>query len=82
MRWIDVATSALAVVLLGVPAVSLIYSVPAPPQRWFGYYFVGFMVIGWLWFSRAASASAQRGRDNDQPSGDAKREEDDKNPDA
>jgi amino acid transporter len=82
MRWIDVAISALAVVLLGVPAISLIYSVPAPPQRWFGYYFVGFMVIGWLWFSRAASASAQRGRDNDQASGDAKREEDDKNPDA
>ena len=82
LRWIDVAISALAVVLLGVPAVSLIYSVPAPPQRWFGYYFVGFMVIGWLWFSRATSASAQRGRDNDQPAGDAKRKEDDKNPDA
>jgi amino acid transporter len=82
MRWIDVAISVLAVLLLGVPAVSLIYSVPAPPQRWFGYYFVGFMVIGWLWFSRAASASAQLGRDNDQSSGDAKREEDDKNPDA
>jgi amino acid transporter len=81
MRWIDVAISALAVLLLGVPAVSLIYSVPAPPQRWFGYYFVGFMVIGWLWFSRAALVSA-RGRDNDQPAGDAKREEDDKNPDA
>jgi amino acid transporter len=81
MRWIDVAISVLAVLLLGVPAVSLIYSVPAPPQRWFGYYFVGFMVIGWLWFSRAASVSA-RGRDNDQPAGDAKREEDDKNPDA
>jgi amino acid transporter len=82
MRWIDVAISALAVGLLGVPAVSLIYSVPAPPQRWFGYYFVGFMIIGWLWFSRAASVSAQRRRDNDQPSGDAKREEDDKNPHA
>ena len=81
MRWIDVAISALAVGLLGVPAVSLIYSVPAPPQRWFGYYFVGFMIIGWLWFSRAASVSA-RGSDNDQAAGDAKREEDDKNPDA
>ena len=82
MRWTDVVISALAVLLLGVPAVSLIYSVPAPPQRWFGYYFVGFMIIGWLWFSRAASASAQRGSDNDQSPGDAKREEDDKNPDA
>jgi amino acid transporter len=81
MRWIDVAISALAVVLLGVPAVSLLYSVPAPPQRWFGYYFAGFMVIGLLWFSRAASVRAQRSRDDDQPSGDAKREEDDKNPD-
>ncbi|MFY9738338.1 MAG: APC family permease [Candidatus Cybelea sp.] len=82
LRWIDVAISALAVVLLAVPAVSLIYSVPAPPQRWFGYYFLGFMVIGWLWFSRAALVSAQRRRDDDQAAGDAKREENDKNPDA
>jgi amino acid transporter len=81
MRWTDVAISALAVVLLGVPAVSLVYSVPAPPQRWFGYYFAGFMAVGWLWFSRAASARAQRRTDDDQPSGDAQREEDDKHPD-
>jgi amino acid transporter len=81
MRWIDVAISALAVVLLGVPAVALVYSAPAPPQRWFGYYFAGFMVIGLLWFARAASARAQLRSDDDQPSGDAQREEDDKNPD-
>lgn len=65
MRPIDVAISALAVALLGVPAVSLVYSVPASPQRWFGYCFVAFMAIGWLWFSRAASVSAQRCGNND-----------------
>jgi amino acid transporter len=81
LRWIDIAISAVAVVLLGVPAVSLIYSNTAPPQRWFGYYFAGFMVVGLLWFSRAASVRAQRRTDDDQSPGNAKREEDDKNPD-
>ncbi len=53
LRWSDVAISALAVLLLAVPAVSLIYSTPAPPQRWFAYYFVAFLAVGWVWFSRA-----------------------------
>ncbi|MBV9718853.1 MAG: APC family permease [Candidatus Eremiobacteraeota bacterium] len=52
LRWIDGAISALAVILLAVPAVSLVYSNPAPPQRWFPYYFIGFLAIGALWFGR------------------------------
>lgn len=52
MRWIDVAISALAVALLAVPAVSLIYSNPAPPQRWFAYYFLAFLAVGAVWFAR------------------------------
>jgi L-asparagine transporter-like permease len=52
LRWIDAAISALAVLLLAVPAVSLVYSNPAPPQRWFPYYFLGFLVVGGVWFVR------------------------------
>lgn len=60
MRSIDFAISVLAVVLLLVPAVMLFYSVPAPPQRWFVYYFLVFLALGWAWF--AASRRAERAR--------------------
>lgn len=61
LGWTDVVISVLAVILLAVPAVSLVYSIPAPPQRWFGYYFIAFLAVGWVWFSRAnASARARR----------------------
>jgi hypothetical protein len=48
-----VAISAIAVVLLAVPAVALIQSVPAPPQRWFVFYFIAFLAVGWAWFAYA-----------------------------
>lgn len=51
LRWPDFAVCALAVVLLLVPTVMLFYSVPAPPQRWFVYYFLAFLGAGWLWFA-------------------------------
>jgi amino acid transporter len=53
MRWADFAISALAVLLLLVPTVMLFYSVPAPPQRWFVYYFLIFLLAGWVWFAAA-----------------------------
>ena len=62
LRWTDVAVSVLAVVLLLVPTVMLFYSVPAPPQRWFVYYFLAFLAAGWLWF--AAYAQRRRGADS------------------
>ena len=51
MRWTDLAVSVAAVVLLLVPTVMLFYSVPAPPQRWFVYYFLIFLAAGWAWFA-------------------------------
>jgi amino acid transporter len=53
LRFVDVAISAIAVVLLAVPAVALIQSVPAPPQRWFVFYFIAFLAVGWAWFAYA-----------------------------
>ena len=57
MRSVDFAISVIAVLLLLVPAVTLFYPVPAPPQRWFAYYFLAFIAAGWAW-----SAAARRGR--------------------
>jgi amino acid transporter len=51
MRAIDLAVSVVAVALLIVPAVTLFYPVPAPPQRWFAYCFLVFLVAGWIWFA-------------------------------
>jgi amino acid transporter len=51
MRSVDFAISVIAVILLLVPAVTLFYPVPAPPQRWFAYYFLLFLAIGWVWFT-------------------------------
>jgi amino acid transporter len=50
LRPIDLTISILAVLLLLLAAVTLFYPVPAPPQRWFGYFFIAFVVAGWLSF--------------------------------
>ena len=56
LRTADLAISAVAVVLLLLTAITLFYPVPAPPQRWFGYSFVAFVGLGFVWF-RAMRAS-------------------------
>jgi amino acid transporter len=50
LRPIDIAISSVAALLLLLAAVTLYYPIPAPPQRWFGYVFVLFIVGGWGWF--------------------------------
>jgi amino acid transporter len=50
-RWIDVLVSVLAIAFLIVPAVTLFVPVPAPPQRYFAYYFLAFLLLGWAWFA-------------------------------
>jgi amino acid transporter len=50
-RWIDLAVSIVALVLLVVPAVTLFYPVPPPPQRFFAYFFLAFLALGWAWFA-------------------------------
>ncbi|MFZ0033277.1 MAG: APC family permease [Candidatus Cybelea sp.] len=50
LRPIDAIVSAVASLLLLLTAVTLFYPVPAPPQRWFGYWFLAFLAAGWLWF--------------------------------
>jgi len=56
----DFAISVLAVILLLVPAVMLFYSVPAAPQRWFVYYFLAFLALGWAWFAAGRRAAGTR----------------------
>lgn len=51
LKTLDVAVSSIAVLLLLLAAVTLFYPVPAPPQRWFGYSFVAFVGVGFVWFS-------------------------------
>ena len=63
MRWFDLLVSALAVVLLLFPTIWLFYSVPAPPQRWFVYYFLIFLALGWAWFA-AVRRNARAPRPN------------------
>ena len=53
LRPIDVAISVAALILLTLAAIWLFDTVPAPPQRWFGYYFLLFLAAGWIWFQRA-----------------------------
>jgi amino acid transporter len=60
LRSVDFAVSVLAVGLLLVPAVMLFYSVPAPPQRWFVYYFLVFLALGWAWFAAGRRAAGAR----------------------
>lgn len=56
----DFAVSLLAVVLLLVPTVMLFYSVPAPPQRWFVYYFLVFLAAGLAWFAVSRRTAGAR----------------------
>ncbi|HZV77733.1 MAG TPA: APC family permease [Candidatus Babeliales bacterium] len=57
LRAVDLAISVAALGLLIVATVWLFDSVPAPPQRWFGYYFLAFVAAGWIWFGvRKANA--------------------------
>lgn len=53
LRAIDAAVAVVAVLLLIVPAITLIYPIPGPPQRWYAYYFVAYLIVGWIWFGRA-----------------------------
>ncbi len=46
MRSFDLAIPVAALGLLVLAAVWLFDSVPAPPQRWFGYYFLAFLAAG------------------------------------
>jgi amino acid transporter len=55
MKVKDFAISAIAVVLLVLPAVWLVLSNPAPPQKWFPLYFIAFLLLGWGWFAWNAS---------------------------
>ncbi len=45
---VDLGVSVAALALLVLAAIWLFDSVPAPPQRWFGYYFLAFLAVGWL----------------------------------
>ncbi len=58
MRPLDIALCALALGLLLVPAITLFYPVPAPPQRYFAYYFLAFIALGWGWFAFGRRAAA------------------------
>ncbi|MBV8721975.1 MAG: APC family permease, partial [Candidatus Eremiobacteraeota bacterium] len=61
-RPIDLAVSIVALVLLVVPAVTLFYPVPAPPQRYFAYVYLAFLAAGWALFAmrrRGAATSAE-----------------------
>jgi amino acid transporter len=55
MKFKDFAISAIAVVLLVLPAIWLVLSNPAAPQKWFPIYFVAFLLLGWGWFAWNAS---------------------------
>ncbi len=59
MKPVDVAVSLVALAFLALTTVWLFDSVKAPPQRWFVYYFIAFLVLGWLGL-RAFSARATR----------------------
>ncbi|HKU80925.1 MAG TPA: APC family permease [Candidatus Tumulicola sp.] len=60
LRARDFAVCALAIALLLVPTVMLFYSIPAPPQRWFVFYFIAFLLAGRLWFAARAQRSRPR----------------------
>jgi amino acid transporter len=57
MHPVDLGVSVIAFVLLLMTAITLFYPVPPPPQRWFGYAFVAFLVI-----ALAATAIRRSGR--------------------
>jgi amino acid transporter len=57
LRAIDVAVSGIALLLLILSTVGFFATIPAPPQHWFVYYFLGFVLAGVCWFRfRRASA--------------------------
>lgn len=56
-RAIDVAISVIALILLVLSTVWFFATIPAPPQHWFVYYFLAFILAGALWF-RFKTASA------------------------
>ncbi|HTU82669.1 MAG TPA: APC family permease [Candidatus Acidoferrales bacterium] len=58
MRSIDFLLAVAALGLLLVPAITLFYPVPPPPQRWFAYYFLAFLVAGCGWFAIGRRAAA------------------------
>jgi amino acid transporter len=82
MRAVDLAVSLVALALLVLTAVWFFDSVQAPPQRWFVYYFIAFIAMGWVWFWFARLPRAQRLAHDDQPARNAQREKDDKDPNA
>jgi amino acid transporter len=53
----DVAVGAIAVALLLVPAVTLFYPVPAPPQNWLPYLFLVYLAGGAVWFAMRRPAA-------------------------
>ena len=57
LRLMDLAVSLVALLLLIAAAVTLFYPMPAPPQRWFGYYFSAFVGLGWLGYAISARAA-------------------------
>jgi amino acid transporter len=58
MKITDLAISIVALAFLALATIWLFDSVSAPPQRWFGYYFIAFLAFGWLGL-RAFSARAK-----------------------
>lgn len=58
-RAVDLLISAIAVVLLVFAAAMDFFPLPAPPQRYFAYYFLAFLALGWIWFAlRRRNAAA------------------------
>jgi amino acid transporter len=50
MRAIDLVIAGLALALLIVSTYWFFATIPAPPQHWFVYYFLAFILIGVIWF--------------------------------
>jgi amino acid transporter len=57
MRAVDVAISGIAIVLLVLSTVWFCATIPAPPQHWFVYYFLAFIIAGAIWFRFSNRAS-------------------------
>ncbi|HTX58388.1 MAG TPA: APC family permease [Verrucomicrobiae bacterium] len=50
-RFAGLVVGAVAIVLLAVPAVTLFYPLPPPPQDWLPYLFLIYLTAGALWFT-------------------------------
>ncbi len=55
MRRRDVVLSAVTIVLMLVPAVTFFYPPQAPPAKWFPYFFLAYLAVGWLGYRLAGS---------------------------